>query len=236
MNITFNVEIGPEGVELLKELVRAVKSIAGEIEHPRPKKRYTEQSMESLRKHAAVMRQRQKETREEKAKREDAQAPRDRVIRTCWPTDMPVLDILAAVNALPGEPLTERQLRHRADALGLHRTPVAVPVQRVSTSATLDAVTKRDIPTIPTHPHITVDFDTLRIWAIERGIVVNGPNDLHLVNAKAASLGLPTFRLAPKRGEISRDPAPAGSAAGQAIPAPAVGKGAGGESNRQPLP
>ncbi len=114
---------------------------------------------------------------------------RDAVMRRDWPGGVPVRDILAKLNRLPGPPILLAHVSPRASKMGLRRpqghqgaprgqgnpnegAPIAAPLDWEPTETTAEVIAE---------------------WARDRGMT--GRVTLSAINERRRELGLPEFKL-----------------------------------------
>ncbi len=121
-----------------------------------------------------------------------------------YPAGMQAEDIMDLVNALPGPSITDRhRISVEAGRLGLSRPPGFVPSRQPSapTCAVLQvggvaAVVAAVEDSAPAAPRFrAANLMQISDWAAQRGITVDGPDDVGRANRKRVELGLPQFQL-----------------------------------------
>lgn len=130
---------------------------------------------------------------------------RDTLVLRDWPRPVPVREIQAAINALPGPPRTTAQIAVRAAALHLRRPDDFGPAMQMRRAreqravrpapAIQVALPKPPLPSRSPNDPVLATLDQIAHWAGPRGIQVFAAGDVEAVNRKRKALGLPPFVL-----------------------------------------
>lgn len=113
---------------------------------------------------------------------------RDEIIEREWPAGTAVADILAQLNAIPGQLILPAQISRRAMKLGVQR-----PAREPNLAKLSDM----------NHRPISAGFPEVKEWARDRGIRFDTWEDLPGVNDARERVYLPTFKRAfPTKGRF----------------------------------